>query len=136
MDNRKIAVDENQIHVADCGTGPTILFVHGFPLDHTMWQFQIEALAERYRLLCPDLPGFGASRPDPGPMSMSKFADQLARLLDVIGIETPVVYCGLSMGGYIGWQFWKNYPEKVSHLVACDTRALPAILNKWPGDGR
>lgn len=120
---RKVAVGENQIQVSDTGSGPIILFVHGFPLDHTMWRFQIEELSSRYRILCPDLPGFGASRADAHPVSMRTFADRLAELLDTMEIDEPVVYCGLSMGGYIGWQFWKNYPEKVSQLVACDTRA-------------
>jgi pimeloyl-ACP methyl ester carboxylesterase len=123
MEIRKFTVDENQIHVVDAGAGPTILFAHGFPLDHTMWRFQIEALSERFRVLCPDLPGFGASRADSRSMSMRKFADQLAGLLDAMGVVTPVIYCGLSMGGYIGWQFWKHHPEKISHLIACDTRA-------------
>lgn len=123
MEIRKLKVGENRIHVVDAGSGPTLLLVHGFPLDHSMWQFQIKALSDRYRIVCPDLPGFGASRSDPNPMTMERFADHLAQLLEDMAVIEPVVYCGLSMGGYIGWQFLKKYPDKVSHLVACDTRA-------------
>lgn len=123
MKHRNISIGTNQIQVAESGTGMPLLLVHGFPLDHTMWRFQIDGLSDRYRVICPDLPGFGTSRGDTEAMSMKKFADQIARLLDGMAIDEPVVFCGLSMGGYIGWQFWKHHSRRVSHLVACDTRA-------------
>ena len=99
------------------------LFVHGFPLDHSMWRFQFDEFAKRNRVICPDLAGFGASPASQTPTSMKSFAQDLVALLDVLNVSQPVVYCGLSMGGYIGWQFWKHHRDRLSHLVACDTRA-------------
>jgi pimeloyl-ACP methyl ester carboxylesterase len=54
---------------------------------------------------------------------MERFADDLAALLDVLAIREPIVLCGLSMGGYIAWQFWKRHATRLAALVVCDTRA-------------
>ena len=54
---------------------------------------------------------------------MESWAADLSRLLDYLDID-QVCFCGLSMGGYIGWQFWKLFPQRVSHLVPCDTRSI------------
>ena len=54
---------------------------------------------------------------------MGQFADDLAALLDALGIAEPVVYCGLSMGGYIAFQFWRKYAARLRGLILCDTRA-------------
>lgn len=111
----------------DRGTGPAILLVHGFPLDHTMWAAQIESLARRYRVIAPDLRGFGRSPlgaidPSQG-VSMEQYADDLAELLDALQIAEPIVLVGLSMGGYIAWQFVRKYPERLRALAQLDTRA-------------
>ena len=100
-----------------------LLLVHGFPLDHTMWAAQIEAISSRCRVIAPDLRGFGRSPPAGERTTMEQFADDLAGLLDAIGISEPVVYCGLSMGGYIGWQFWRKHANRLRGLILCDTRA-------------
>jgi 3-oxoadipate enol-lactonase len=123
MDEKRVAVGETWMNVLDRGSGPPILLVHGFPLDHTMWRFQVDELSKRYRVICPDLSGFGASPASVNPISIKGLADDLAAMLESLNVNQPVVFCGLSMGGYIGWQFWKHHSEKLSHLVACDTRA-------------
>lgn len=115
--------EQSEIAVIDHGQGHPVLFVHGFPLDHSMWKHQITELAATYRVLAVDLPGFGASQPLESPVSISDFADALAAMLDQLQIDQPITFCGLSMGGYIGWQFLKRHPEKVHSLIACDTRA-------------
>jgi len=107
----------------DSGNGIPVLLIHGFPLDHTMWSGQINALAARYRVIAPDLRGFGASGVTAGKVTMEQLAGDLAALLDALGIDEPVVVCGLSMGGYVTWQFWRKYPARVRALVLCDTRA-------------
>lgn len=114
-------------HISIVRVGPTdatpILLVHGFPLDHTMWKNQIGALADAgFQVICPDLPGCGISSPIKGDTSMRRAADQLARVVDRLDVG-PVVYCGLSMGGYIGWQFCLHHREKLSGLIACHTRS-------------
>ncbi len=105
------------------GHGPPLLMVHGFPLDHSMWRFQFEVLATRYQVISPDLRGFGQSSRGRAPISMKQFAHDLAGLLDTLTITQPITYCGLSMGGYIGWEFWKHYPSKIHRLIQCDTRS-------------
>ncbi|HRF01264.1 MAG TPA: alpha/beta fold hydrolase [Pirellulaceae bacterium] len=110
-------------HVRRGDRGPVLLLVHGFPLDHSMWRFQIEQFADRCRVVAVDLRGFGASRSNDEIVTMDQLADDCARLLDRIGIDEPVTWCGLSMGGYVGWQFWRRHRARLERLVMCDTRA-------------
>lgn len=109
-----------------------VILVHGFPLDHSMWQHQIGPLAEHARVIAPDLPGFGASDPIEDIYPMSRFADDVAGLLDELQIDQPVLFCGLSMGGYIGWEFWQRHPQRLRGLIVCDSRAVAddAVVRK------
>jgi len=118
-------LDVNGVELAtiDAGEGAPVVLVHGFPLDHAMWDHQIEALARSYRVIAPDLRGFGRSGVTEGKVTMEQFADDLAGLLDALGVDEPVVLCGLSMGGYVAWQFWRRYAPRLRGLVLCDTRA-------------
>ncbi|HEX5446477.1 MAG TPA: alpha/beta fold hydrolase [Pirellulales bacterium] len=109
--------------VLDQGQGTPVLFVHGFPLNHTMWNAQLPVFAERRRVIAPDLRGFGSSVDTEGTVSMEDFADDLSAILDDLQVSEPIVYCGLSMGGYIGWQFVRKYRQRLRGLVLCDTRA-------------
>jgi YbgC/YbaW family acyl-CoA thioester hydrolase len=103
------------------GEGPAILFVHGYPLDRTIWRDQLEAL-EGFRRIAPDLRGMGQSdAPDLG-YGMSIYAADLAALLDALAID-DVILCGLSMGGYIAFEFLRNWRPRVRGLVLMDTRA-------------
>ncbi len=108
------------------GSGPPLLLVHGFPLDHTMWRYQIEDLSARYRVIAPDLRGFGASGFDPRDetVTMRRYADDLAQLMDHLAPDEKFTFCGLSMGGYIAFQFWQAYRDRLAALVLCDTRAI------------
>ena len=112
------------LDVVDRGSGAPLLLVHGFPLDHTMWNAQIEVLSVRHRVIAPDLRGFGRSGSAGGEVtSMQQFADDLAALLDALQIDKPVTLCGLSMGGYIAWEFFRSHRERLAALILCDTRA-------------
>ena len=113
---------ETDLALVDHGDGHPLLLVHGFPLDHSMWKHQIADLSADYRILAIDLPGFGKSPSLASPVTIVDYADAIAALLDGLEIDQPITFCGLSMGGYIGWQFLKHYPEKVHSLIACDTR--------------
>jgi pimeloyl-ACP methyl ester carboxylesterase len=111
----------------DRGTGSPIVLVHGFPLDHTMWEAQIDALAGDYRVIAPDLRGFGESTlGDADPqigVSMEGYADDLVELLDTLEISEPIVLAGFSMGGYIAWQIVRKRSARLRALIQCDTRA-------------
>jgi 3-oxoadipate enol-lactonase len=113
-----------RLNAIDRGKGTTLVLVHGYPLDHTMWQGQIDGLAGVCRVIAPDLRGFGASEVVPGTATMQQMADDVAALLDALGVETPVAFCGLSMGGYVAWQFALRHRSRLAKLVLCDTRAI------------
>lgn len=110
------------------GPGQPVVLLHGYPLDHRMWQAQIEALGEHCRVIAPDLRGFGQSSLDEGDaqrgVSMAQYAADVAALLDGLGVTEPVILCGFSMGGYIMWQFLRQFSDRVKAFVPCDTRAI------------
>lgn len=119
-----IHLPDISLYLQDEGQGDPILFVHGFPLDHTMWKQQISVLSATYRCLAVDLRGFGKSTATNGTVTMEQMADDLAALLDKLEITQPVTLCGLSMGGYVAWQFWERHRNKLARLILCDTRAI------------
>jgi 3-oxoadipate enol-lactonase len=124
---KSLVIAGTELSCVDRGQGSPLLFVHGFPFDHSMWANQIDALAPQYRVIAPDLRGFGRSAgetPSLRHTTMEQFADDLAAMLDALGIDEPLVYCGLSMGGYIAFQFWRKYGERLRAMVLCDTRAV------------
>jgi len=112
-----------ELALVDRGEGMPVLLVHGFPLDHTMWGAQIDALAARYRVIAPDLRGFGQSDGTEATVTMEQFADDLDALLEELEVSEPIVLCGLSMGGYIALAFQRKYPARLRALLLCDTRA-------------
>ncbi len=109
--------------VWDAGSGPTLLLVHGFPLDRSMWEGQVAGLAHGRRVIAPDLRGFGRSGVTPGIVTVGWHADDLAFILDALNVTGPVVLVGLSMGGYIAFQFFQRHRARLRGLVLCDTRA-------------
>jgi pimeloyl-ACP methyl ester carboxylesterase len=122
---KQIQVGDFSMAVCERGQqGPPLLLVHGFPLTHAMWQPQIDFFAQRCRVIAPDLRGFGQTGIVAGPSSMEQMADDLASLLDAMQIREPVIFCGLSMGGYIGWEFWRKHRGRLAALIQCDTRAV------------
>lgn len=106
------------------GQGTPALLIHGFPFNHTMWQPQIDALGDSFRLIVPDLRGCGDSDApeDRSSYSMDVFANDLKGLIDELGLD-KVVLVGLSMGGYISFAFLRKYRDNVAGLVLADTRA-------------
>jgi len=88
-----------------------------------MWDAQIAEFSQDHQVIAPDLRGFGASGLGTQPVSMAQFADDLAVMLDELKITEPVIFCGLSMGGYVAWQFWDRHRDRVNKLILCDTRA-------------
>ena len=118
---QRLAVNGVTLAVAVRGDGPAVLFIHGYPFDHTIWTHQIAAL-EGWCRIAPDLRGMGQSdAPDLG-YSMETYAADLAELLDLLGAR-DVVLVGLSMGGYIAFEFLRRWRERVRGLVLVDTRA-------------
>lgn len=111
------------INYTDTGSGTPLLLVHAFPLNSQMWEPQIEALSDRFRLIAPDLRGFGGSDApdDRAQYTVELFADDLKAVLDDAGVDQAVV-CGLSLGGYVAFAFLRKYRSNVKALVLADTR--------------
>jgi len=118
-----------ELAYADRGAGLPVVLLHGFPLDHTMWAAQLDALAGACRVIALDLCGFGQSGVRDGTATMEQMADDAAGLLDALGIGSAAI-CGLSMGGYVALAFWRRHAARTAAFVLCDTRAAadaPAI---------
>ncbi len=119
-ETRHLALRDLAIALDVQGDGPPVLFIHGFPLDRTMWR-PVTALLTGWRRIAPDLRGFGLSEV-PARFSMADYADDLAALLDAFHLPQAVV-CGLSMGGYVAFELLRRHPRKVRALILANTRA-------------
>jgi pimeloyl-ACP methyl ester carboxylesterase len=120
-----VSVAGHTWHVVDQGQGPVVLLLHGFPLSAALWDHQVAALAGRYRVLVPNLPGLGGTPPLPNDvLTMEQYAEGCVAMLDSLGINEPVVVAGLSMGGYIAFQFVRHFASRVRALGLFDTRAV------------
>ncbi|WP_329118657.1 alpha/beta fold hydrolase [Streptomyces sp. NBC_01353] len=113
-------IDGLTIGYEDRGTGPALVLVHGHPFDRTMWQPQIDRFSATHRVVAPDLRGYGATTVVPGTTPLSTFAEDLAALLDHLGIE-EFILGGLSMGGQIVMECHRLFPGRIRGLVLADT---------------
>jgi 3-oxoadipate enol-lactonase len=116
----------NEVDLAylDTGSGPAVVLVHGHPLDHTMWQPQIDLLAPRYRVIVPDLRGYGATPLPPGKRVtlLDDFAEDILALANALHIDRFAI-AGLSLGGQIVLETYRQAPERIRALVLTDTFA-------------
>jgi 3-oxoadipate enol-lactonase len=104
------------------GTGPPAVLLHPFPANHELWKPAAQALVSHYRIILPDLRGHGDSGVGEGPATMDKHAADIARVLDNEQIgRAPFV--GVSIGGYVLFEFWRRYRARVDALVLCNTKA-------------
>jgi 3-oxoadipate enol-lactonase len=122
-DSMKTTVNGIDIKYDDVGPAdaPALIFIHGFPLNRTMWQPQMEALKGRYRLIAYDLRGHGESSLGEEDFTMERFVQDLLGLMEALRIEKATL-CALSMGGYIALRAAETHPERFSALVLCDTQ--------------
>jgi 3-oxoadipate enol-lactonase len=123
LDESNLKKEVIMVEFNDRGTGPAVLLIHGYPLCRKMWLPQEDALAcAGFRVVCPDLPGFGESPLSSGRPSISSYADSLIALHDKLGIEKTVTV-GMSMGGYVLLNLLERYPERLRGAVFLVTRA-------------
>jgi cystathionine beta-lyase/cystathionine gamma-synthase/pimeloyl-ACP methyl ester carboxylesterase len=117
---------ELSIGYDDTGSGgPPVLLVHGHPFNRSMWYPQVSFLADRgFRVIAPDLRGYGDSSVLTGRCPLEVFARDIAALLDHLDLPAAVM-CGLSMGGQIVLEFSRLFPDRVLALVLAGTSAPP-----------
>jgi 3-oxoadipate enol-lactonase len=108
------------MHYEESGSGTPVALIHGFPLDSRIFAEQANALSRQYRVIRPDLRGFGKSQSG-APFSVASQADDVHALLKEID-ALPCVLGGLSMGGYIALVFARKYGKDLRGLVLIDTR--------------
>lgn len=107
----------------DEGSGEPLMLVHGHPFNRSMWRPQTEHFSRAgWRVIVPDLRGYGDSTVLPGATPLATFARDLVDLLDHLGIERCVLG-GLSMGGQIVMECYRLFPERFRGLVLADTFA-------------
>jgi len=99
-----------------------IIFVHGFPYDHFMWDAQVDEFSKKYFCVTYDIRGLGESNAGDGQFTMESFVDDLEIIIDELKLKKPIL-CGLSMGGYISLRAIERFQEKFSGLILCDTKS-------------
>jgi len=115
--------DGYRLHYREAGTGPLTVFIHGYPLDATMWLDQLAAFSDRRRCVAVDLRGFGLSDPiAEDVLPMERHAADVAALIASFG-EEPADVIGLSMGGYVALAMAELYPGMVRSIGLIDTKA-------------
>ena len=115
-------INNTQLAYTDTGDGRPIVLIHGYPFNRSLWTEQIPALSDSYRIVAPDLRGFGESDASQDPSTMNQLAADVAALMDHLDIARATIG-GLSMGGYVALAFYKQFPSRVRALVLADTRA-------------
>src|SRR5579875_2470927 len=119
-----IVVDGDALAYAEDGAGSAVVLIHGFLLDHSIWDGITPRLARRAHVLRPDVRGLGRSSVTPGPYLVETLAADVAALLDAKNIETATIV-GHSLGGYIALAFFRMYRERVAALGMVGSRISP-----------
>jgi 3-oxoadipate enol-lactonase len=120
--SHQIKSDDAQIACFILGEGPPVVLLHPFPVHHEFWLPVAEALSTRYKVILPDLRGHGNSDVGEGPATMAKHAADLAAILDAADIgRAPLI--GVSIGGYLLFEFWRRHRGRVAALCLCNTKA-------------
>lgn len=120
--SQRVQSGDATIYYWTIGDGSPVVLLHPFPTHHEFWLPVAEKLAARYRVILPDLRGHGESEAGDGPATMEKHAADLARVMDDVGVgRAPLV--GISIGGYILFEFWRKYRGRVAALGLCNTKA-------------
>ena len=117
----RVPADDATIDVLTEGSGDPIVLLHGFPLTREVWDAQAAQLAQRSRVIRPDLRGMGASSVPEGPYLMETLAGDVAAVLDALGMERASIV-GHSMGGYVAMAFCRMYAERVTRLALVCSR--------------
>lgn len=118
----KKTINDLSVYLSGNNESKTILFVHGFPFDHTMWQTQVDEFSKDYLCISYDIRGLGESPAGDGQFTMESFVDDLEMILEELKPNKPIL-CGLSMGGYISLRAVERMQETFSAAILCDTRS-------------
>lgn len=125
-----------QLFYTTLGEGPDLVLLHPTPCDHRFWLGLADTLAQKYRLILPDLRGHGESEAGEGPITIARLGADIVHLLDEL--EVPrALFAGCSIGGYALYELWRQYPGRIGALAFCcskpqaDTDADRARREEW-----
>jgi pimeloyl-ACP methyl ester carboxylesterase len=118
----KTRIGDRDFNYSVVGEGRPVILVHAFPFDGRMWQDTAKCLAGKCRVIAPDMRGFGESALGKGQPSIADMADDLAALMDELGVAKATVG-GMSMGGYVALAFAARHSDRLEGLILADTRA-------------
>ena len=119
---RRVKSGDGEIVYRVLGDGPPAVLLHPFPANHEFWLAAAQALATRYRVILPDLRGHGDSGVGDGPATVEKHAADIARVMDDAEIGRAAMI-GVSIGGYVLFEFWRRHRGRVAALGLCNTKA-------------
>jgi 3-oxoadipate enol-lactonase len=114
------------------GAGLPVVCIHGYPLDHSIWNPLIPFLEKKMQLILPDLRGHGKSPAPAGPYTIQGMAEDILGLIDELGFS-QVLLVGQSMGGYVALQFARSYPSRLLGLVLAASHPYPDDPEKKKG---
>jgi pimeloyl-ACP methyl ester carboxylesterase len=112
------------LRIVERGAGLPVVFLHGFPFNHHIWDQQFDALSRDFRVLAPDLRGHGQSPAPEGVYTMDLLARDVVALLDDLGIARAV-WVGHSMGGYLTMAALRIAPERIAGIGLVATHPRP-----------
>ena len=118
----RVEIDGHSVAFRHAGEGPALVLLHGFLCDSRCWRRQLTGLCDQFRVVAWDAPGAGSSSDPPDPFTMSDWSHCLATLLDGIGIKQAHIV-GLSWGGVLAQEVYRQYPGLVCRLILADTYA-------------
>jgi len=123
--NIGIVINNLTVSYSDHGPddAPVIIFIHGFPFNKSMWDVQMAALKDNYRVIAYDIRGHGNSDPGIDDFFIELFVNDLLRLMKKLGIEKSIL-CGLSLGGYVALNAILKYPDSFDGLILNDTQCI------------
>lgn len=125
VEHRFVEVRGLRVHVAEAGQGEPLIMLHGWPQHWYEWRFQIPVLAQHYRLICPDLRGFGWSDAPVSGYDKENLATDMIALLDALGLG-QVRFMGHDWGGWIGFLIGLRQPERIRRHLALNIAPI------WP----
>jgi pimeloyl-ACP methyl ester carboxylesterase len=125
MTHRTVDVGGLGIHVAEAGSGPPVVLLHGWPQHWYAWRKVAPQLAGEHRVICPDLRGFGWSDAPPGPYDKATLAEDIIGLLDALELDR-VDLIGHDWGAWVGFIICLEHPRRVEHYLALN------MYTPWP----
>ena len=136
VQHRFVSVNGVRLHVAEAGSGPPVVCLHGWPQNWWTWRHLLTGLADTHRVICPDLRGYGWSDVPSGGYDKERFATDLLGLLDELGLER-VCLVGHDWGGVAGFLACLRAPERIERYLALNTAhpftepSLRRLLSVW-----